>query len=185
MTGTLRLLGLGDSLTFGYMVPTGYLRMVEEDLRAEHPGADLHVFNHGVCGDTVLDGLARAPALLTTLSPTTVLVQFGLNDCFCGISPGRFLRGLEELVEECRRLVSGIRVLLVPPPPLRDPSMELAVPPFREAFDVVGLRHGIAVAPVVARWNAGPRNGGLWLSDGVHPSVAGYRLMADAVLAEL
>ena len=46
------VLGLGDSLTFGYMVPRGYLHILRDLLVSRAPKAPPIIDNQGSCGDT-------------------------------------------------------------------------------------------------------------------------------------
>jgi len=49
--GTIRILGLGDSWTFGMWVKekNAYLRKLESILRRENPAQSMHVINAGIC----------------------------------------------------------------------------------------------------------------------------------------
>ena len=162
----------------------GYLEHVEAGLSTAFPEAQVHVMRHGVCGDTVFDGLRRLPPLLARLRPNVVLVQFGLNDLFQGIPPRRFAGGLDAVLEQCAEAgVAG--AVLVPPPPPRDPLWEADVQPFRAVFAECGARWKIPIAPVAEHWRDAAPDEVLWLDDGVHPSEAGYRHMAAAVLQAL
>jgi lysophospholipase L1-like esterase len=179
------LSALGDSLTYGYLVARGYLDMVEETLQRLFPEALLTVHNHGVCGDTVFDGLERAGEAFFAPQPQVGLIQFGLNDCFQGMSAARFSAGLEHLVLDCRQRVPHMDLVLVPPPPVEAASFDQAAEPFREAMADVAEEHGGVLAPVSTRWNEDRPDEPLWLADGVHPTQAGYRRMASAVLDAL
>lgn len=50
---------LGDSLSHGYMVTVGYVKMLMELLAENYPSNLFRSHNHGVCGDTAHDGLRR------------------------------------------------------------------------------------------------------------------------------
>jgi len=50
---------LGDSLSYGYMVPAAYIHMLMELLARDYPTHLFRLHNHGVCGDTAQDGLHR------------------------------------------------------------------------------------------------------------------------------
>ena len=78
--GVYRILALGDSNTFGFIVPAEktYTRMLEDRLRAD--GIDAEVLNMGVAGwgtDQALEALRRDGVLH---QPDLVIVQFDEND---------------------------------------------------------------------------------------------------------
>lgn len=80
--GTVRLLGVGDSVTFGYGVPLEdtYLKVLEARLREGGGAARYEVVNAGVeeCGlDAYLDAVRT---LAPVLEPDLVLVGIVLND---------------------------------------------------------------------------------------------------------
>ena len=43
---------LGDSLSYGYMVPAGYIHILMELLAKDYLSNQFRLHNHGVCGDT-------------------------------------------------------------------------------------------------------------------------------------
>ncbi len=183
--GTVRLAGLGDSLTYGYMVGRGYFDMTVDDLRDRFPQAQLTVANHGVCGDTATGGLSRTGPLLRPEPPHLILVQFGLNDCYMGIPADEFGEDLTQLVDSLGRDAPESDLLLVPPPLLRFDEDNRMVKPFRRAFARVAEETGASIAPIEETWRIHEAAGPLWLSDGVHPSEEGYSIMARAVLTAI
>ncbi|MBC7224664.1 MAG: hypothetical protein H5T59_10405 [Anaerolineae bacterium] len=77
----LRVVALGDSNTYGYGLPAeaAYPALLEARLRAH--GLRARVWNAGINGQTVLQGLARLERDVIQRRPDVVLVAFGLNDC--------------------------------------------------------------------------------------------------------
>lgn len=92
--GTLRILCLGDSVTFGYRVPavwpekpTEYDRewlpfpmLLEKHLRAANPGRAIEVVTMAVPGYTSQQGLAWLRRDINKLDPDLITVSFGWND---------------------------------------------------------------------------------------------------------
>jgi acyl-CoA thioesterase I len=176
---------LGDSLTVGYMVRRGYLDMVETSLRERFPSCDLRVANQGVCGDTIFDGTRRAPQALFSTPPNAALIQFGLNDCFSGVTREQFKEATGELVSRLRALSPDTEVVLVPAPPCRTADFDGEAEPFRTAYEELGNELSVLVAPVPRLWRTRSPELPLWLTDGVHPTEGGYRIMAETVLEVL
>lgn len=177
------ILGLGDSLTFGYMVPRGYLHILQESLNQRAPNAQPMVDNQGSCGDTAAGGRTRLRYLLGAGGPDLALIQFGINDAFLGIPSAAFRRDLDALIATLREARGDGEVLLVPPPPLAWKADDAQVEPFRRAAAEAAEAHGVGLAPVdrVFRRN----QPGAYLADGVHPSEKGHAWIAEAVLTAL
>lgn len=76
-----RVVALGDSNTYGFGLPSeaAYPALLEARLRAQ--GVQARVWNAGINGQTVLQGLARLERDVFQRRPDVVLVAFGLNDC--------------------------------------------------------------------------------------------------------
>ena len=176
---------LGDSLSYGYMVPAGYIHMLMELLAKEYPSNQFHIHNHGVCGDTAQDGLRRLRGALLHPPADIALVQFGINDCFVGISAPEFQAAVKQIVQgyqtECPK---GI-VLLIPPPPVYPPQENLMLEPFRQAMYELAKTLNVVCAPINDHWSVDESLSAQWLDDGIHPSEEGYRLMARAVYVAL
>ncbi len=176
---------LGDSLSHGYMVPAGYIDMLMELLAKGYPSHLFRLHNHGVCGDTAQDGLRRLRGTLLHPPADIALVQFGINDCFVGISASEFQAAVRQIVQgyqtECPK---GI-VLLIPPPPVYPPQENLMLEPFRLAMHQVAKTLSVVCVPIYEHWSVSESSPNQWLDDGVHPSEEGYRLMAGAVYEAL
>jgi len=92
--GSLRIIALGDSVTFGYRIPVvfpdkpddydhsalPYPLAMERDLRAANPHRDIEVVDLAVPGYTSHQGLAWLRAEIDQLKPDLVIACFGWND---------------------------------------------------------------------------------------------------------
>lgn len=176
---------LGDSLSYGYMVPTGYVDMLMELLAKDHPTNRFRLHNHGVCGDTAQGGLRRLAGALLHPPADIALVQFGINDCFVGISASEFQAAVRQIVRGYQSGCPKGIVLLIPPPPVCSPEENLMLEPFRQAMQALAQPPDVVCVPIHAHWSVDESSPPRWLDDGVHPSEEGYRLMARAVYAAL
>lgn len=176
---------LGDSLSYGYMVRAGYIHVLMELLAKDYPSNLFRLQNHGVCGDTAQDGLRRLRGSLLQPPADIALVQFGINDCFVGISASEFQDAVRQIVRGYQAERPKGIVLLVPPPPVFPPQENLMLEPFRQAMHELAETLGVVCVPIHEYWSVGESKPTQWLDDGVHPSEEGYRLMAGAVYAAL
>ncbi len=99
----IRIVCLGDSVTFGYRVPTvwperpkdydpeslPYPMLLEKQLRAANPGRQIEVVNMAVPGYTSHQGLAWLRRDIGKLQPDLVVASFGWNDTSMSDAPDR------------------------------------------------------------------------------------------------
>jgi len=177
---------LGDSLTSGWMVARGYVEFLRDMLMARYPKSDVTLINSGIPGDTAPGGLYRLQQDALSYSPDLVLVQFALNDAFCGCTVAEYRRAIEAIIERIRQ-ESSAEVLLLTSTLPEDSEEQTVVAPFYTALKDIVREKGCGVALADEHWQAaiaaGTPHASLVLYDRVHPSEAGYRLMAEAVMA--
>ena len=108
----LRLVALGDSIVNGHLVPEprAWPARLEQRLRARHPDTDWTVVNSGICGETVLQGLARLQRDALRLQPQALFIAFGLNDCYLARSTTDVWREVETFPERTYGPLGGSRV---------------------------------------------------------------------------
>lgn len=99
----IRVVCLGDSVTFGYRVPTvwpdkpteydpewlPYPMLLEKQLRAANPGRDIDVVTMAVPGYTSTQGLAWLRRDIDELQPDLLITSFGWNDASFSDVPDR------------------------------------------------------------------------------------------------
>jgi len=92
--GAIRIVCLGDSVTFGYRVPTvwpdrpneydrqalPYPMLLEKELRAANPNKQIEVVTLAVPGYTTYQGLAWLRREIDSLKPDLLIISFGWND---------------------------------------------------------------------------------------------------------
>ena len=167
------------------MVTVGYVQMLMELLAENYPSNRFRSHNHGVCGDTAHDGLRRLREALLHPPADIALVQFGINDCFVGVSASEFRAVVRKIVQGYRTECPKGIVVLIPPPPVLSPQEDLMLEPFRQAMRELAETLSVVCVPIHEHWSVGDSGPTRWLDDGIHPSEEGYRLMAGAVYAAL
>lgn len=102
-SGTLRIVCLGDSVTFGYRVPVvwpdkpneydreslPYPMLLEKELRAANPKRQIEAFPMAVPGYTSRQGLAWLRRDIDYFDPDLLIVSFGWNDVSVSDVPDR------------------------------------------------------------------------------------------------
>jgi lysophospholipase L1-like esterase len=170
---------------------TGYPLLIASAALAAHPERDLRFFNRGVSGDTVPDLQARWTSDTLALRPDVLSILVGVNDLW-----HRLLRGYagtvedyEEqyvaLLQQTRQSLPAVRLVVLEPFVLRTGAVDDRwFPEFdqrRAAAARVAGRAGARFIPLqrVFDHRAATPSPQYWLADGVHPTLAGHRLIAD------
>jgi acyl-CoA thioesterase-1 len=176
--------GLGDSLTYGWMVRRGFFDRCVDTLSGRCPQAAISRINAGVPGDTAPGGFLRAAGVLAA-RPDAVAIQFGLNDCYSGVSPGEYDGAVRRIADLAVR--SGALPILVTSCPTDLKGGPEAMDPYYGALRALAAERSFPLADIDAAWRALPpaRASALYLDDGVHPSDEGHAFMADVLLAAI
>jgi acyl-CoA thioesterase I len=167
------IVALGDSLTAGLGVAAdeAYPALLETRLARE--GYAYRVVNAGVSGDTTAGGLRRVDWVLRA-KPEIAIVALGANDGLRAQSPQAMRENLTAIVK--RLQAAGARVLLVgmrlPPNYGADYTTE-----FQAVFPEVARSTGAAFMPFLLDGVAADTR--LNQPDGIHPTAAGYQVIAD------
>ena len=167
------IVALGDSLTAGLGVAADEAYPARLEARLAREGYAYRVVNAGVSGDTTAGGLRRVDWVLRA-KPEIAIVALGANDGLRAQSPQATRENLTAIVK--RLQAAGARVLLVgmrlPPNYGADYTKE-----FQAVFPEVARSTGVAFMPFLLDGVAAdPR---LNQPDGIHPTAAGYQVIAD------
>lgn len=174
-----RIAVLGDSLTAGLGVPkdAAYPSLLQR--RLDEAGLDFEIVNAGVSGDTSAGGLARLDWALDG-DVRILIVALGGNDGLRGLPADELQHNLSQIIE--RAQARGIRVILAgmdaPPNYGRD-----YIVAFHKVYPTLAATYHVALVPFLLQGVAGNEN--LNQRDGIHPTVAGARIVADNVWAVL
>jgi acyl-CoA thioesterase-1 len=174
-----RIAFLGDSLSAGYGLSESqaFPALVQDQLRQR--GHPVDVLNAGVSGDTTTEGLSRVDRVLRS-QPNLLVVELGANDALRGQPLEKTERNLREIVR--RGSAAGASVLLLGMglptsfgPEYTDGFAEMygRIAEEEEVELLPGFLHDFGLDPT------------LTLPDGIHPSAAGHRILADKLLASI
>jgi lysophospholipase L1-like esterase len=195
--GATRFLAFGDSLTLGQSatltsrplllaVVTSYPDLLERDLRAAYVTQDVRVLNSGRGGEWAVDGVERFRAELPAAQPDAVLLLEGANDL---VSLGE--RGMQpalDALDYMIQLVVGRRapVFVATLPPQRPGGARAQsaalVPAFNESLRRIASRRGAVLVDLEAAFGM---DDSLLSADGLHPTAAGYQVMARSFLTAI
>lgn len=194
----------GDSITDAfrsrntednYFTGHGYATIVMSRLMYEKPGA-FSFFNRGVSGDKVVDVLARMNRDIINLKPDYMSLLIGVNDVWSdirfgdGTSEELYEKVYELIIEESLKALPQLKIAALEPFVLRNRDNEEYYDVFRSEVEKraaaakrVADKFHLAFVPLQARFDEKAAESGdtsHWLRDGVHPTAAGHKLIADA-----
>jgi acyl-CoA thioesterase-1 len=171
------VLFLGDSLTAGYGLPADEAFPALLQARIDAAGLDYRAVNAGVSGDTSAGGRRRIDWLLR--QPVAVLVVgLGGNDMLRGRDVEGLRENLRAIIEKARAAHPAVRVVLAgmrAAPNLGRSYVEA----FEAVFPALAAETGAALIPFLLEGVAGDPE--LNQADGIHPTAAGQRIVADTV----
>ena len=167
----------------------GYPYLAAGSLLADHPEAQLKVYNRGISGNKVPDLAKRWDEDAVALKPTILSILIGVNDIWHKLNNRYdgtvedYETGYQALLERTRKALPDVRIVICEPFVLRcgavndtwfpefdqrravakrlADAMKLTFVPFQSMFD-----EACKTAPP-----------SYWAGDGVHPTLAGHALM--------
>lgn len=186
-------LAFGDSLTAGVVSSpvsggrldpaSGYVSLLQRDLQARYVTQSVGVLNAGAPGEEARHAVSRFGAVLRTHRPEVVLLMEGTNDLDVAGGGGAELaaQALDSMVDRAQDM--GLDVLLMTIPPQRHRSEARLVPGLNERIRAIAARRGVVLVDVFDVIMNGACPGARAIpclgADGLHPTAAGYRLIAD------
>ena len=170
-----KIVALGDSLTAGLGLPPDQAYPALLQTRLNSQGLDYDVVNAGVSGDTSAGGLERLDWALEG-NVKILIVALGGNDALRGLPVDALASNLSQIIE--RAQARHIRVILAgmeaPPNYGRDYIVS-----FHKVYPALAKKYNVAFVPFLLQNVAGLAD--LNQRDGIHPTAAGARIVADNV----
>jgi acyl-CoA thioesterase I len=176
---------LGDSLTSGWMVQKGYLDFLNDMLQNAYLKAEIKLNNLGLPGDTARGGLFRLQHQVIKSQPDAVLIQFGINDLYSDIPANDYKSNVEAMVHLIQEKYSA-EIILVTSVCFVTPGDNAAINTFYQKLAELSEDYGLPLVKVHEYWRSkldkGTPYDSIVKNDYVHPTEAGYQLMAEAIM---
>ena len=193
----------GDSITDWFRgrdndgdLGRGYPILVSSKLGFEHPG-EYTFYNRGISGNRIVDIYARIKQDIINLKPDYMSLLIGINDVWHevayknGVSTPKFEKIYNMLLDEIFEALPHIKIMLLEPfvlPGSATVSTE-EIPNRWEMFDTAARANAQVVRKIAKERNLpfialqdqftelNAAHPGIWLFDGVHPSVCGHQVI--------
>jgi acyl-CoA thioesterase-1 len=175
------VLFFGTSLTAGYGLDPDQAFPALIEKKAVADGLPIKVVNAGLSGETTAGAVRRIDWVLRT-PVDLVVIEGGANDALRGLSPSAARANLEQVIAAVRRKQPSAKIVLVQmeAPPNFGPAYTRS---FRTIYGDIARKENIPLLPFLLNGVAGiPR---LNQADGIHPNLAGERIVADNLWSSL
>jgi acyl-CoA thioesterase I len=171
------VLFFGTSLTAGYGLAPEQAFPVLIEKKARDEGVPIKAVNAGLSGETTAGAVRRIDWVLRTPADL-VVIEGGANDALRGLSPDAARANLEKLIAAVREKQPSAKIALVQmeAPPNYGVSYTRS---FRSIYADVAKKESVPLLPFLLDGVAGISR--LNQPDGVHPNLAGERIVADNI----
>lgn len=169
------IVAFGDSLTAGVAAGETYPEDLQ-DLLNQH-GYKYQVDNQGVSGDTTTDGLARIDNVLSQ-HPALVILEFGGNDGLRGVPVDSIDQNLQKMIGEIKNAKIPLVLLGITLPPNYGADY---VKSFTAMYPTLAKKYNLRFVPFLLLHVY--QNPDLMQPDGIHPSEAGNKIVAQDVFS--
>lgn len=201
VVGAVRFVAFGDSITYGVLSsfdgmmlfdgsPESYTIRLEGSLNTRHAPQRFVVINRGVPAEGVTTaGVRRIASVLSTDRPQALLLLEGINDLADGVPVAQIGSALQTIVTQS--LQSGAPVFLAtmfqtyaeerPDGTFRGNGADM-VPLLNQRIRTIATQQNVYLVDLYPAFGT---NRALVGGDGLHPTEAGYQVMADTFLAAI
>lgn len=175
------ILFFGDSLTAGYGLSTEDAYPAQLEATLIKKGMGVKVVNAGLSGETSAGGLSRIDWILR--QPIDVFVlELGANDGLRGLPLDQTKTNLQAIIDKVKIKNPNVKVVLagMMVPPNLGKEYTTA---FMNIYPDLARKNNATLIPFLLEGVAG--DGKLNIADGMHPNVAGHKIVANTVLGHL
>ncbi len=177
----------------------GYPLLVSADLGFKYP-EEFNFINKGISGNRIVDLDARIKRDIINIRPDYLTILIGINDVWHeindrnGIDNKKFFRVYSAIIEEIKARLPELKIFILEPFVLRASATDDDWGVFRretemraESAKAIAEKYGLTFIPLQEKFDelAKKAEASYWLSDGVHPTSAGHRMIADEVVKAL
>ncbi|AKQ46440.1 lysophospholipase [Rufibacter radiotolerans] len=174
---------------------SGYAFLAAAQLLHQHAGKDLKIYNRGISGNKVYQLAERWEKEALDLKPNVLSLLIGVND-FWHMIQGKYSGSVKTYHDDYKTLLERTKeklpdVKLIIGEPFAVPGIKAvddkwfpAFNEYRQAAQEIATSFNAVFIPYQSIYEKAQKKapGAYWTYDGVHPTLAGAQLMANAWL---
>ncbi|MBE7172741.1 MAG: SGNH/GDSL hydrolase family protein [Williamsia sp.] len=174
---------------------SGYAMLAGSELLLRHAGKNLQVYNKGISGNKVYQLAERWDADCLQLQPKVLSILIGVNDFWHTLTNGykgtieTYRKDFTALLDRTKEKLPGVQLIIGEPFAVTgikavDDKWYPAFNDYREAARQIADKYDAVFIPYQKIFDKAQKSapGAYWTGDGVHPTLAGAKLMAQAWL---
>lgn len=170
----------------------GYALMVAGDLLSSEPEKDYQIYNRGISGNRVVDLYARWKIDALNLKPDIISILIGVNDTgherayHNGVELPRYDQVYRMLLDWTKEELPETKIILLEPFVLVTGSVTEEwldeINGRRRIVKKIAKDYGAIFLPCQSILDEAVKSAppAYWVRDGIHPTAAGHKLIADA-----
>jgi len=172
---------------------SGYAHLAAAELLYKYPSKNLSIYNKGISGNKVYQLADRWEADCLAIKPTVLSILVGVNDFWHTLVNGyqgtleTYTNDYKALLKRTLTALPNIKLIIGEPYALKgvkavDDKWFPAFDGYRQAARDIAAEFNAVFIPYQSIYEKAMKSApaSYWTIDGVHPSVAGTQLMADA-----
>ena len=174
---------------------TGYALFAASSILANNPDKELSLYNRGISGHKVFQLAERWEKDCLELKPNILSILIGVNDFWHTKTGGytgtveTYAKDYQNLILQTKKALPNVKIVILEPFIIHggtalDNTWENDFAPYRNAAKKVASDNNLIFIPLQSIFNEALKHApaDYWGRDGVHPSMAGAQLMAQAWL---
>jgi lysophospholipase L1-like esterase len=177
------------------MLGKGYAFFAAANLLVNHANKQLNIYNKGISGNKVYQLAERWDTDCLTIKPNVLSIMIGVNDFWHTLTNGyqgtieTYRKDYKALLDRTKQALPDVKLIIGEPFAVTgvksvDDKWYPKFNEYRAVSKEIADSFGAAFIPYQSIFDEALKQapGSYWTNDGVHPSVAGANLMAQAWL---
>ncbi len=185
--------GRDDESQDNFSLGCGYALLLASDIEKNRKG-EIKFINRGKSGDRITDVYARIKEDIINIKPDFMSILIGVNDVSheltqdCGVSPEKFNKIYNLLIEEIKEALPDIKIIILEPFVLKGSATNVLWEQFNcEVRKLAKISKQVAeqwelkFVPLQDKFDEASSDGDTryWSVDGIHPTSAGHQIIKE------